>query len=124
MIFLLGGRMQKTLKKEKNRQKKILKNEENEEYKQIIHLWFYLLYKKLYFARKHSFKKAVYTITFHLQFLCVAGYLKRSNDTPELNIHKYTNYNIMEIYINRLSTTMQTFIAMDFDTDAREVPSF
>ena len=30
----------------------------------------------------------------------------------------------MEIYINRLSTTMQTFIAMDFDTDAREVPSF
>ena len=52
MIFLLGGRMQKTLKKEKNRQKKILKNEENEEYKQIIHLWFYVLYKKIIFCSK------------------------------------------------------------------------
>ena len=24
-------------------------------------------------------------------------YLKRSNDTPKLNIHKYNNYNIIEI---------------------------
>ena len=53
-------------------------------------------------------------ITFHLQFLCVVGYLKRSNDTPKLNIHKYNNYNIIEIYINRLSLTMQIFIAMDY----------
>ena len=47
-------------------------------------LWFYLLFKKSYFARKHSLKKRVYSITFYLQFLCVAGYLKRSNDTLEL----------------------------------------
>ena len=46
-------------------------------------------------------------------FLCVAGYLKRSNHTPKLNIHKYTNYNITETYINRLSTTTQIFIVMD-----------
>ena len=59
-------------------------------------------------------KKVVYTIKFYLQFLCVAGYLKHSNDTPNLNIHKYTNYNIIEIYINRLSTTTQIFIAMDY----------
>ena len=38
---------------------------------------------------------------FYSQTLCVAGYLKYSNDTPKLNIHKYTNYNIIEIYINR-----------------------
>ena len=49
---------------------------------------------------------------FYSQTLCVAGYLKYSNDTPKLNIHKYTNYNIIEIYINRLSNTMQIFIAM------------
>ena len=29
-------------------------------------------------------------------------------------MHKYTNYNIIEIYINRLSTTMQIFIAIDW----------
>ena len=59
---------------------------------------------KLYFVRKHSLKKAVYTIKFYLQILSVAGYLKSSNDTLKLNIHKHTNYNIIEIYINRLST--------------------
>ena len=51
---------------------------------------------------------------FYLQFLCVAGYLNHSNDTPKLNIHKYTNYNVIEIYINRLSTTTIIFIAMDY----------
>ena len=79
--------------------------------------------------RKHSKKKktdrikslkseekeqGVYTIKFYLQFLCVAGYLKHNSDTPKLSIHKYTNYNIIEIYINRLSTTTQIFIAMDY----------
>ena len=29
-------------------------------------------------------------------------------------IHKYTNYNIIEIYINRLGTTTQIFIGMDY----------
>ena len=43
--------------------------------------WFYLLYKKLYCSRKHSLKKVVYTITFYLQFLCVARFLKRINRT-------------------------------------------
>ena len=36
------------------------------------------------FARKHILKKIVYTITFQLPFLCVAGYLTRSNDIPKL----------------------------------------
>ena len=40
--------------------------------------------------------------------------MKHSNDTPKLNIHKYANYNIIEIYINRLSTTAQIFIAIDY----------
>ena len=78
-------------------------------------------YKKLYFAQKLSLRKLVitsknivYTIKFYLQFLCVAGYLKRSNDKPKLNIHKYTNYNIIEIYIDRLSATTQIFKAMGY----------
>ena len=51
---------------------------------------------------------------FYLQLLCVAGCFKHSNDIPKLNIHKYTNYNMIEIYINRLSNTIRIFIAMDF----------
>ena len=38
--------------------------------------------------------------------------MKYSNYTPKLNIYKYTNYNIIEIYINRSSNTKQIFIAM------------
>ena len=41
-------------------------------------------------------------------------YLKRSNDTSKLNIHKYNNYNIIKIHINRLTLTMQILIAMDY----------
>ena len=51
---------------------------------------------------------------FYLQFLCVAGYLNHSNDTPNLNIHKYPNYNLIGIHIKRLSTTTQIFIVMDY----------
>ena len=40
--------------------------------------------------------------------------MKHSNDTPKLNIHKYTNYKIIEIRINRLSITTQIFITMDY----------
>ena len=49
---------------------------------------------------------------FYLQFLCVTGCWKRSNDTPKLNIHKYTNDNMMKIYINRLSTTVLIFLLL------------
>ena len=58
----------------------------------------------------------LYTITFYLQFLCLAGYLKRCDDTPKFKINKYTNYNIIEIQINRLNTTTQFFIAIDYST--------
>ena len=57
-------------------------------------------------------KKVAYTIKFYLQFLSVAGYLKHSNGNINNSNDKYTNHNIIEIYINRLSTTTQIFIAM------------
>ena len=62
-----------------------------------------------YFLENKDLKKVAHTffmIKFYLKFLRVAGYF---------NIHKYTNYNIIiEIDINRLSTTAQIFIAMDY----------
>ena len=75
---------------------------------------------------KNNFKKSVLYQQLFLQLLCVAGYLKHSNDTPKRNIYKYTNYNITEIYINSLSTTTQIFIEMDYlimmSENIKEVP--
>ena len=59
-------------------------------------------------------------IRFYLQFLCIAGYFKHSNDTPNLNIHKYTNYNTIDIYINNVDFDSHGLL----DTDVREVPPF
>ena len=92
-----------------------MKRKKNEEYEESQITTICIFGFKLYFARKHClYHQIVYAIKFCLEFFCVAGYLKHSNDTPNLNIHKYTNYNIIEIYINRLSTTTQIFIAMDY----------
>ena len=74
----------------------------------------FTFYIKIYILLEYIvWKKVVYIITFYLQFLCVAWYTKRSNDTSKLNIHN-NNYNIIEIYIKRFSTTLQIFIAMDY----------
>ena len=113
--------MQKTLKKrrkqteEKHREVNRKKSEEYEE-NQVTTIYIFVF--KLCFARKQSLKKI---LKFYLQFLCVAGYLKHSNDTPELNIHKYTNYNIKEMYINRLSTTTIHHGDGLLNTDVRKV---
>ena len=75
----------------------------------------FVFYIKIYILLENIVsKKVVYTITFYLQFLCVAVYFKQSNDSPKLNVHKYTNYNKIERYIYRLSTTTHIFIAMDY----------
>ena len=58
-------------------------------------------------------KKVVYTIKFYVQFSCVAGYLKHSNDNVHNSNDIYRNYTTIEIYINKLSTRKQIFIAMD-----------
>ena len=100
----LGGRVQKTLKrrrKETEQKRWIMKRKNNEEYKEsqmtTINIFGFTFYIQNYILLESLvWKKAIYTITFYLQFLFVAGYLKRSNDTLELNIHKHTNYNIIE----------------------------
>ena len=83
-----------------------MKKKKNEEYKKsqitTMNIFNFTFYIKNYILPKNIVrKKVVSTITFYLQFSCVAGYLKRSNDTPKLSIHKYNNYNIIEIYVNR-----------------------
>ena len=57
--------------------------------------------------------KVVYIIKFYLQFLCAAGYLKHSGDPTKLNILNI-QFITIEICINRLSTTTQIFIAIDY----------
>ena len=42
-------------------------------------------------------KSCLYPQIFNLQFLCVAGYLKHSNENIDSSNDKYTNYNIIEI---------------------------
>ena len=92
-----------------------MKRKKSEEYEesQITTIYIFIGFK-LYFAWKHSLKKSCLYLEILFTVLCAAGYLNHSNDTPKLNIHKYTNYNVIEIYINRLSTTTMIFIAMDY----------
>ena len=117
--WLLGG-VRKTLwKRRKQTEEKHwkVKRKKNEEYEESQITTVYIFGFKLYSAPKHSLKKSclhLYTIKFYLQFLCVAGYLKDTNDTARLNIQKYTNYNIIEIYMNRISIRTLIFIVMDY----------
>ena len=74
----------------------------------------YIFGIKLYFAQKHNLKKSCLYHQFFFIVFMRCRVLKRSNDTPNLNIHKYANYNRIEMYINKLSATTQIFIAMDY----------
>ena len=69
-----------------------MKRKKNEEYEEIQITTIYIFRFKLYYAQNHNMKKSCLYV----------------------NIHKYTNYNIIEIYIIRLSTTTQIFIAIDY----------
>ena len=98
-----------------------MKTKKNKEYKKsqitTISIFGFTFFIKNYILLKNIVvkgKKVKSSLYYHTSFtgFCVVEYLKRSNDTPKLNIHKYNNYNI-EIYIDRLSLTMQIFIAID-----------
>ena len=112
----LWGGVQKTPKKRrKQTEEKHWKvtRKKSEEYEENQITTIYIFGFKLYFARKHHLKIVVYTIKFYLKFYALQD-IWNSNGTPNLNIHKYTNYNIIEIYINRLGSTTQIFIAMNY----------
>ena len=97
MVFWVRSRGAENFeKKKKTDRRKTLKKEEkkNKEYKKskitAINIFGFPFYiKKYIFLESIVCKKAVYIINFCLEFLCIAGYLKRSNDTPSL-IYKRT----------------------------------
>ena len=68
MVFLVSGRGAENIEKKKKAiGRKTLKNEEKEKPKiqgksnnGNKHLWFYLFYKKLYFAQKQFEKRSLY----------------------------------------------------------------
>ena len=103
----------KTLKNKKRKKKKEKRRIQGKLNNKNKYIWFNILYKNFILPQNIVSTKVVYAITFYLQFLCIAGYWKGSNDKTNLNIHEYTNYDIIEIYINRLSATIQIFIEMD-----------
>ena len=75
-----------------------MKRKKNEEYEESQITTIYIFGFKLYFARKHNLKKSClyHQILFTAFVRC--RIFETSNDTPNLNIHNYTNYNIIEIY--------------------------
>ena len=99
----------KTLKSEEKEKRRIQGKSNNNNttlwFKIIFCLYHFVYILLMYFG---------YTVKSYLEFLCVSEILKHSNDTANLNINKYTNYDIIEIYIKRSSTTTQFFIAMDY----------
>ena len=73
----------------------------------------YILLENIFWKQKEGCLY-LYTMKFYLQFWCVTVCLKHNNDTPNLTIHKHTNYKMIKLYIDRLRTTTQIFIAMDY----------
>ena len=102
-----------------------MKRKKNEEYEesQITAQYTSLVLNHI-LLKNIIWKKVVHTIKFYLQIFCVARYWKHSNHNIHNSNDKYTNYNIIEIYINRLSATTQIFIAMDCLIMMSEVPLF
>ena len=120
VLFVIGWSAENIKEKKKTDRRKTLKSEEKEKRRiqgksnnNNTTLWFkiiFCLYHFVYILLMYF----GYTVKSYLEFLCVSEILKHSNDTANLNINKYTNYDIIEIYIKRSSTTTQFFIAMDY----------
>ena len=91
-----------------------MKRKNNEEYKESQITTIRISDFKLYFARKHNLKKScLYRQILFTVFMC-CGIFETHNDKMHNSNDKYANYNVIEIYINRLSSTTQIFIAMDY----------
>ena len=91
-----------------------MKRKNNEEYKESQITTIRISDFKLYFARKHNLKKScLYRQVLFTVFMC-CGIFETHNDKMHNSNDKYANYNVIEIYINRLSSTTQIFIAMDY----------
>ena len=128
----LWGGVQKALKeRRKQTEEKHWKVErkENEEYEESQIIAVYIFGFKLYFARKYDLKN-LFKLFMPSNFIYSFYALRDIWSTVIIHqsyIYKIQNCNIIEIYINRLSTTTQIFIAILIwwlDTDGREVHLF
>ena len=102
-----GVDSKKHWRKEEKDRRKTLKSEETEKRRirrmsnNNIYFFGYILLENI------IWKKFVYTIKFYLQFLCVAGYLKHSNDTLSVVL----NLSILAEIICVLFTLTSSFVA-------------
>ena len=79
-----------------------MKRNKNEAYEESQITTIYIFGFKLHFARKHNLKKSC----LHLQILFrVCMDIWSTVIIHYVWIHKYKNYNVIDIYINRLGTT-------------------
>ena len=77
----------KTFKNEKKKTRKEKWRIQGKPNNKNKHIWFYLLCKNFIVPQNIVWRKVVYGITFYLQFLYVARYLKHSNGTPKSSIY-------------------------------------
>ena len=123
--WLGGGFEKKAIKKKKTDRRKTWNNEEKEKWRIQAkpingknHLWFYRLYKKLYFVRKHSLEKVFCIIInfiyrfYALQDIWNAVMIHQSSCGFVLVLRPHDLRS--ETYINKLGTKTQIFIAMDY----------
>ena len=97
-----------------------MKTKKNEEYMEsqitIMSVFGFPFFIKSYILLENIIvkgKKVKSSLYHHILFTVFMRCRIFETHSPKLNIHKYNNYNIIEIYINRLSLTMQIFLAMD-----------
>ena len=126
MVFLVRGRAAENIEgKIKTDGRKTLINEDKEKRRiqgklnnNNENLWFYLFIKNYILLKNIVVKgKKVKGSLYHHTYSFYALqdiWNAVPNDTPKLNIYKYNSHNITQIYINRLSLTMQIFIAMNY----------
>ena len=116
MVFLVRGWSTESIEgKKKTDRRKTLKSEEKEKRRirgksnnNNIHLWFWIIFCSTYFG-----KKVAYIINFIYSFYALQDIWNKVM-IHQIWKYKCTNYNIIEIYINRLSATTQIFIAIDY----------
>ena len=103
----MGWSAENTEKRRKQTEEKhwIVKRKKSEEYQESQIPTIYIFGFKLYFAQKYNLKKRLFIPSNFIYSFYALQDIWNTNDTLNLNVHKCTNYNIIEIHTNRLITT-------------------
>ena len=103
----MGWSAENTEKRRKQTEEKhwIVKRKKSEEYQESQIPTIYIFGFKLYFAQKYNLKKRLFIPSNFIYSFYALQDIWNTNNTLNLNVHKCTNYNIIEIHTNRLITT-------------------